>query len=80
MKANLSGRSYTSLAFGHCDECGKYSFTNRSLARRAARLVDRSMAAYRCPHSEWWHVGHMPTAVRRGDIDRATMRQMRGWA
>lgn len=59
-------------SFGRCPDCGKL----RYLTRKAARLVIRRMrwrdgrlSAYRC--GDWWHIGHTPGIIRRGEVSRA---------
>jgi hypothetical protein len=51
-------------------ECGKRSYMSKSVAKRAAKHVDRTMRTYCCPISGLWHVGHIPDAVRRGFLRR----------
>lgn len=52
---------------GRCDACGKLRYASRKLARAAAkaRHQDSRMRAYRC--GDWWHVGHRPRWVVRGE-------------
>jgi hypothetical protein len=62
-----------------CHLCGKGCYLSRSAAKTAAGAVDRKCRPYRCPADRTvWHYGHLPTAVRMGDFDRHTLRQMRG--
>jgi hypothetical protein len=49
---------------GSCPTCGKRRYASRLLARAAGRVIDRTMSAYRC--GDYWHLGHLPSAVRRG--------------
>lgn len=62
-----------------CESCGKGSYMSKREAKQAAIAMDRRCRAYPCPADRTvWHYGHLPTAVRMGDFDRHTMRQMRG--
>jgi hypothetical protein len=49
-----------------CETCGKVRFRNRKAARaRAKKLYPGDhMSTYKC--GEYWHIGHIPWAVRRG--------------
>jgi hypothetical protein len=49
---------------GTCPACGKRCYVSRRHARAAARVIDPAMSAYRC--GGYWHLGHLPEAVRRG--------------
>jgi hypothetical protein len=55
------------LAIGTCQRCGKRCYATRREAKRAARALhpDAPLRAYRC--GTWWHVGHTPDWVRRGE-------------
>ncbi|WP_375483288.1 hypothetical protein [uncultured Jatrophihabitans sp.] len=58
---------------GRCSRCGKRSYPSRKLARQAARNYhgEGRLAPYQCPHNDQaWHNGHLPAAVRAGDVDR----------
>lgn len=62
---------------GVCD-CGKRIWPDRKTARKVARIIpaggDRPRA-YRClDHPDRWHIGHLPEAVQRGEIDRDAYR------
>jgi hypothetical protein len=68
---------------GQCGPCGKQIYADRKAARHMARkLAPRGSRprAYECQHHEgWWHIGHLPDAVRDGQIDRDEYRShMRG--
>lgn len=62
--------------------CGKYGHTKRAGAKEAARIYHPGarLSVYQCAQSGLWHYGHLPNAVRAGDFDRETFRQMRGQA
>jgi hypothetical protein len=55
-----------------CPVCGKVRYSSRARAKQAIRQirsrVGGHMNAYRC--GDFWHVGHTPTALIRGDITR----------
>lgn len=52
-----------------CADCGKKSFRSRKAARQMARRWElRKLHVYRCPHGNGLHVGHIPTAVARGQM------------
>jgi hypothetical protein len=56
-----------------CVGCGKYRFMSRAAAKKARRRMGNpgGMNAYECPtDTGWWHLGHLPGAVRRGDVGR----------
>ena len=62
---------------GPCPRCGKASYRTRKDAKRAARRLfpnDR-MSVYGCGH--YYHVGHLPKVVRRGEASRAQVREDR---
>jgi|GEM_PF-2585103 len=55
-----------------CD--GKVRWTTKAKAKESiSRLKDRGgMAAYRCPHCEFFHIGHKGVqvkAIQRGDLN-----------
>lgn len=60
--------------YGTCQPCGgKVIHLTRKAARRAARETPAGgrCRAYPCPSNpEHWHIGHLPDAVRSGQIDR----------
>lgn len=68
----MSGRTY-GQAGSRCPTCGKLRYPSRKDARRAASRIPRDgrLAAYEC--DGWWHLGHLPTVVRRGDLERANV-------
>lgn len=54
---------------------GKRVFDTKSEARQVARLLRKEgdnalMTPYVCPECEGIHIGHLPKAVRRGEITR----------
>lgn len=58
-----------------CEECGKIRYLSKNAAKRAAkRMRGRrgALNAYRC--GEFWHLGHLPEAVKRGAIPRWDIR------
>lgn len=40
------------------------------MARRRGHPGRRHLGLYRCTQSQWWHLGHRPEALTRGDITR----------
>lgn len=59
-----------------CPTTGKRMWSSRRQVKLTARRVNpgEHMSAYRCPACDWWHIGHMPNAVRTGDLDRAEIK------
>lgn len=59
------------LAVSMCIDCQKLSYSSRKVARRATNWYTKHKTVYRCPIVHGlWHVGALPQAVLRGDIDR----------
>jgi len=59
---------------GACPTCGKVRFTSRKDARAAGRRLKHTgdpLSAYRC--GDYWHIGHLPTDIRRGVRSRDQM-------
>ena len=59
-------------------ECGKYRYWSRKAAKLAIRRIQRRrdltsrLAAYRCTHDDTcWHIGHVPSPIKRGVIARS---------
>lgn len=52
--------------------CGKRAYTKKRAAKHQRRVIDptQTMSIYRCDLSGLWHVGHLPSAVRQGRLDR----------
>lgn len=61
---------------GLCPETGKIRYDSRRDARKQRRRADRGLSAYECAHCEKWHLGHLGESVKRGQIDRDTIRAM----
>jgi hypothetical protein len=64
---------------GASNACGKIAYATRRAARADAQRADLrpgssgiKMRAYRCQVDDggcgWWHNGHLPKAVRRGEL------------
>ncbi len=53
-------------------QCGKRGYPERKTAAavRRGHPGRRHLGLYRCPQSQWWHLGHRPEALTRGDITR----------
>lgn len=59
--------------------CGKIRYLTKGAAKRQARRMKGRIGrlnAYRCP-AGFWHLGHLPKAVIRGEISRAEIRPRR---
>lgn len=65
---------------GICRATGKRMWSSRRRAKLTARRVNpgEHMSAYECESCHWWHIGHMPEAVRSGDVPRDQLVQ-RTW-
>jgi len=62
---------------GECPTCGKLRYPTRKVAKAVARrLSHRGTNEYRC--GDYWHIGHLPTAVRRGTISRDALVRANG--
>lgn len=58
---------------GPCATCGKLRFLTKKAAKDfVKRTKDYSMKAYRC--GEYFHIGHQPERLRRGEITRRQLR------
>ncbi|MEU3013400.1 hypothetical protein [Nocardia asteroides] len=66
----------------HCEPCGKRRYQSKAAAKQQARTHTGnygSMSAYECPAVPGqWHIGHLPRAVVRGEIDRTTYYSLEG--
>lgn len=54
-----------------CPDCGKIRYSTKAVAKLAARRIrghDGKVRPYRC--GDFWHLGHQPAALTRGDISR----------
>lgn len=62
-----------------CDHCGKGRYLSRKEARQVMRRLHLEQARpYQCPHSDvWWHIGHFPSRVKRGEITVREITQYR---
>lgn len=68
--------------FIHCPDCGKRRYIKRAGAKAVIKSLpdNRAMREYRCPVGEGWHIGHLPSAVRRGlrsDVEEYNRRAAR---
>lgn len=62
-----------SISYGatQCPTCGKLRYLTRAHAKRAIRQHQHRegrLSAYRC--GEFWHIGHLPRAIARGQASR----------
>ena len=71
MKGHRQSRAKSQVT---CFSCSprKQTYTSRKAARAAIRQTPGwgRMQAYPCPGGEGWHVGHLPRAVRQGEVGR----------
>lgn len=63
--------------FGRCDHCGKIRYKTRKAAKAAIRRItarrggrDGRLYVYTC--DGWFHFGHQPSIITRGEVDRAS--------
>lgn len=65
------------------DDCRKWKFETRAEAKIARRGIygrrtpgrDGPLSIYRCVECDFLHLGHLPAAVRAGEVDRDTYRE-----
>jgi len=50
--------------------CAKIRYPTRRWAVQAKRSVDRTLRPYKCSFCGFWHLGHLPDAIRRGERTR----------
>lgn len=52
--------------------CGKRAYTSKRAARHQRRVVEpaATMNVYECQDSGYYHFGHVPSAVRSGEVSR----------
>ena len=56
-----------------CQPCGKRRYQSKRAAKTAARAGHgKHLSAYRCPHGDGFHIGHLPGRVIHGDLDRTS--------
>ncbi|MGP4114622.1 hypothetical protein ACTWP5_27400 [Streptomyces sp. 4N509B] len=62
-----TSRAPKGLYVGTCPICHKHQYRTRQDARRVGRSLypGHVLRAYRC--GEYWHFGHIPQDVRRGE-------------
>lgn len=72
-QANADRRDGRSWTTNGCPT-GKRAYATKAAAKDARRWFQRRggdlLSAYRCEHCSCFHLGHIPDAVRRGDISR----------
>lgn len=54
---------------GFCEQCRKVCYVSRRAAKADALRHGARLSAYRC--GAYWHAGHLPAFVVRGDAPRA---------
>lgn len=54
----------------------KVRYDSRSEAKKARRRTPSSghLTIYPCPFCDFFHLGHLPIAVRRGELDKQDWR------
>lgn len=76
-----SGAYIPAPARGDCPS-GKVQYASRKQAKAWAKKAHRAgdpMGAYPCGDCGWFHIGHKPTRVRNGEVDKdAWLRATRG--
>lgn len=57
---------------GSCRATGKIAFTSRREAKARRRKIPggTKLNIYRCPACDYLHLGHMPQAVRNGQLTK----------
>jgi hypothetical protein len=68
---DLCQQTLTVACVSTCDDCGKRCFLAKGDAKRAIRSMKGRVGklhVYRC--GDYWHLGHIPTALARGRITR----------
>lgn len=60
-----------------CDVHGKILHRTRRAAKRVARLDSDRLSVYVCGIFPGYHCGHLPPAVKKGDLDRRIFRRTR---
>jgi hypothetical protein len=79
MAGTMKGhREATARSQVTCFSCvpRKQTYTSRKAAKAAIRKTPGwgRMQAYPCPGGEGWHAGHLPRAVRQGEVGREIYR------
>lgn len=59
--------------FGRCQVCQKVRYRSRKAAKAAIRRMstvgrDGKLKVYGC--DGWFHIGHQPSVITRGEVDR----------
>jgi hypothetical protein len=70
----------TSYPQGRCQDCDKLYYSSRGNAKQNLKRLRHhgKQHVYECPtHEGWWHVGHLPEAVVRGEHGREELVQSR---
>lgn len=62
------------IPWGPRCSCGKVKFLSKRDAKAwAKRFPGERLSPYRC--GDFWHLGHLPPAVRAGHLGRETLRK-----
>lgn len=69
----MSHRVQNEVPVGSCPTTGKRAYCNKKQAKAARRRTPNGhrLNIYRCEHCGFLHLGHMPTVVRSGVLDKA---------
>jgi len=58
----------------YCENCHKRGYYSRKAARAGLRSLHQNeggVSVYACPHTDLWHIGHLPkSVVQRGNVSR----------
>jgi hypothetical protein len=77
VSTSSDGESMThqiALSVTVCFGCGKHCYKSRKHAKHAARHIGHhGLSAYQCHDSGYWHLGHLPAAVKAGRISRMAL-------
>lgn len=62
-----------------CEPCDKRTYHEKSVAKRAARVLHRDdhLSIYQCPANpeSGYHIGNLAAAVKAGKVDRHQLRR-----
>jgi len=70
-RATKWGTPYTGPLYTSC-ATGKAGWQERAHARAAMRSMPKGhgMSAYLCDGCDLWHIGHLPSVIKRGMASR----------
>lgn len=69
---------YADGRYGTCSTCGKQSYRDRRMAKKAAQRIHPGdkLSVYQCDGGNW-HYGHLSKNVKSGRVDRTVYREQR---